>query len=96
MHAVEVGEAALRERAQQVERRGRLVVAAQHALRIGTAGDGVEREVVDDVAEVRRQLQAVALLDRATSAAWRTVRRSGRPSPSGRRCCTSAPPTSAG
>ena len=64
MHAVEVGESALGERAQQVERRGGLVVAAHHALRIGTAGDGVEREVVDDVAEVRRQLDAVALLDR--------------------------------
>ena len=48
--------------AQQVEGRGGLVVAAHHALRIGPAGRGLELEVVDDVAEVRRQLDAVALL----------------------------------
>jgi len=64
VHAVEVGEAAFRKGAQQVERRRRLVVAAQHAPRVGAAGDGIEREVVHDVAEIRRQLQAVALLDR--------------------------------
>ena len=63
VHAVEVGEAALGERAQQVERGRGLVVAAQHALRIGPARDRVEREVVDDVAEVRGQLLPVALFD---------------------------------
>ena len=40
MHAAQVGEAALGERAQQVERRRGLVVAAHHALRIGAAGRG--------------------------------------------------------
>ena len=37
VHARDVGEAALRERAQQVERARRLVVGAQHALRVGHA-----------------------------------------------------------
>ena len=64
MRAAEVGEAALGERAQQVEGGRGLVVAAHHALRIGPAGDGLELVVVHDVAEVRRQLDAVALLGR--------------------------------
>ena len=50
VHARDVGEAALRERAQQVERARRLVVGAQHALRIGHARLGRGRVVVDEVA----------------------------------------------
>ena len=49
VHARDVGEAALRERAQQVERARRLVVGAQHALGIGYARLGGGRVVVDDV-----------------------------------------------
>ena len=60
----QVGEPTFGERAQEVERRGGLVVAAHHALRVGTARRGLELEVVDDVAEERRQLEAVALLGR--------------------------------
>ena len=62
--AAEIGEAALRERTQQVERRRGLVVAAHHPLGVGATGPGLEFEVVDDVAEVRRQLDAVSPLDR--------------------------------
>ena len=87
VRAAQVGETALGERAQQVERRRGLVVAAHHPLRVGPAGRGLELEVVDDVAEERRQLDAVALSRWAPSAAWRTGPRCGRPSASARRCC---------
>ena len=55
----EVGEPALGERAQEVQARGRLVVGLQHARRVGHAGGGVRRVVVDHVAAERRQLDAV-------------------------------------
>ena len=63
MHARQVGEAALGERAQQVER-GRAPGGSRARSRCGSgrAGRGVEREVVDHVAAERRQLDAVARL----------------------------------
>ena len=64
MHAAEIGEAAGRERAQQVQRRRRLAIGHQLALRIGHARFRRERDVVDDVAAIARQLDAVELLGR--------------------------------
>ena len=64
MHAAEIGVAAGRERAQQVERRRRLPVGHQLPLRIGHARLGGEGDVVDDVAAIARQLDAVDLLGR--------------------------------
>ena len=61
MHAAEIGKAAGRERAQQVQRRGRLPVRHQLALRIGNPRFRREGDVVDDVAAVARQLDAVDL-----------------------------------
>ena len=64
MHAAEVGVAALRERAQQVERRGRLAIGLDLPARIGPARLLGEVVAVDDVAAVARQLDAVSLLGR--------------------------------
>ena len=64
VHAVQVGEAALGEGAQQVQCRRGLVVAADHAHRIGPPGELVEGEVVDHVAAERREIDAVTVLDR--------------------------------
>ncbi len=60
---VQVGIAALGEGAQQVQRRGRLVVGLHHALGIGQARLGGELEAVDVVAAVGRQLDLADLLD---------------------------------
>ena len=62
VHARDVGEAALRERAQQVERARRLVVGAQHALRVVDARLGRGRVVVDQVAVERRQVDVADAL----------------------------------
>jgi hypothetical protein len=62
MHAAEIGKAAGRKRAEQVERRRRLPIGHQLALRIGDARLGRERDVVDDVAAIARQLDAINLL----------------------------------
>ena len=64
MHAAEIGKAAGGECAQQVQRRGRLPVGHQLALRIGGARRRRERDVVDDVAAVARQLDAIDLFGR--------------------------------
>ena len=64
MHAAEIGVAAGGEGAQQVQRRGRLPVRHQLALRIGHARFRREGDAVDDVAAVARQLDAVDLLHR--------------------------------
>jgi hypothetical protein len=64
MHRAEIGEAAGRERAQQVERRRRLAIGHQLALRIGRARLFREGDVVDDVAAIARQFDAVDLLGR--------------------------------
>jgi hypothetical protein len=64
VHARQVGEATLGEGAHEVQRGGGLVVGAQQPSRVRTTGRGLEREVVHHVAAERRQLRAVAPLDR--------------------------------
>ena len=64
MHAAEIGEAAGSERAQQIQRRRRLPIGHQLALRIGRARFRREGDVVDDVAAIARQLDAVELFHR--------------------------------
>ena len=59
MHVLEIGVAALREGAQQIERRRRLPIGHQHALRVGHARRLGELDAVDDVAAIARQLLAV-------------------------------------
>ena len=59
VHLVQVGEAALRQRAQQVQHRGRMRVGAQQPLRVGRACGGAELAAVDDVAAVGGQGDAV-------------------------------------
>ena len=71
----------MREGAQQVERRRRLAIGLDLPARIGNARFRRELDVVDDVAAIARQFDAVAASRSATSAAWRTGRRCGRPSP---------------
>ena len=63
-HAREIGVAALREGAQQIERRRRLAIGLDLPARIGTARLLGEGDVVDDVAAIARQFLAVALLGR--------------------------------
>ena len=96
MHAVEIGIAAGGEGAQQVQRRRRLPVGLELARGSGMRASGVKCDVVDDVAAVARQLDAADASRSATSAAWRTGRRCGRPSPPASRRQRSAPPPSAG
>jgi hypothetical protein len=60
----QVGVAALGEGAAEVQRHGGGVVGAQEASRIRGALLGGEAEAVDHVAAVRRELDAVAYLDR--------------------------------
>src|SRR3546814_10098036 len=62
VHLVQVGETALGKGAQQVQRRGRLIVGAHQALRIGLAGLLGEVDAVDNVAAIARQLDAVDYL----------------------------------
>ena len=57
VHLGQIGEASLGEGAQQVERRGRLLVGGQQSLGIGPARFDFERLVVDHVTPERRQLQ---------------------------------------
>ena len=65
VYGTQVGVAAGRERAHQVERRGRGVVGAQQSTGVGGAGLEGAGQVVDRVAAVGRQLHAVDLLDAA-------------------------------
>ena len=62
MHVLEAGIAALREGAQQVERRRRLPVGHLLARRIGHARLLVELDAVDDVAAIAGQRHAVLRL----------------------------------
>ena len=64
MHIVDRGIAALGEGAQQIERRRRLPIGLDLPPRIGDARFRRERDVVDDVAAIARQFDAVDLLDR--------------------------------
>ncbi len=59
MRVLEVGVAAGGEGADQVQRRGRLPIRLELAVRIGDARFRREGDVVDDVAAVARQLDAV-------------------------------------
>ena len=77
VHVLEVGIAALREGAQQVERRGRLAVGHLLALRIGHARLLVELDAVDDVAAIARQRRrrpVVSLSDERGLANWPAMR----------------------
>ncbi|OIQ64615.1 hypothetical protein GALL_538330 [mine drainage metagenome] len=64
MHAAKIGETAGGKGAQQIERRRRLAIGHQLALRIGGARLRRERDVVDDIAAIARQFDAVDLLGR--------------------------------
>ena len=64
MHAREIGVAAMREGAQQIERRRRLAIGLDLAARIGNARFRRELDAVDDVAAIARQFLAVFLLGR--------------------------------
>ena len=64
MDVVEAGIAALRERPQQVQRRRRLQVRLQQALRIRRTRLGRELHSVDVVAAIGRQRHAIDRLDR--------------------------------
>src|SRR5882672_4305500 len=64
MHAAKIGEAAGRKCAQQIQRRRRLAIRHQLALRIGGARPRRERDIVDDVAAVARQFDVADLLRR--------------------------------
>ena len=86
----------MRERAQQVQRRGRLVVGLASGAADRACALPRELRAVDDVAAIARQLDAVLASRSSTSAAWRTGRRCGRPSPPATPPRRSAPPTSAG
>ena len=83
------------EGAQQVQRRRRLAVGLDQPLRVGLARFRRELHAVDDVAAIGRQGDAVwSRCPR--SAAWRTGRPCGPPSPPACRRRRSAPPPSAG
>ena len=64
MHLRQVGEASLRERPQQVERRRRLVVGGEHPGRIGRSAGLARGVVVDDVAAEAGQYPTVDDLGR--------------------------------
>ncbi len=55
MHKIEVGITAIRESAQQVQRRGRLRIGAEQTLRVRHAGGFIEFDAIDVVAEIGRQ-----------------------------------------
>ncbi len=64
VYALQVGITAVGEGAQQVERRGRLAIGLDLPARIGRTRVRRERDVVDDVAAIARELQIAALLGR--------------------------------
>ena len=95
VHLGQVGEPALRERPQQVERRRRLVVALQHALGVGGAGGRAwapRRAPCDRGSWGSRPRRPPPP---ARSAASRTGRRCAPPSPRAAWRRRSAPPPSA-
>ena len=67
VHAVQVGEAALGERAKQVERGRRLVVRLYETLRVGHACGLSSRRVVHDVPAERGKREVADLLERGRS-----------------------------
>ena len=60
VHLAEVGESALREGADEIERRGGSVVALHQPARVGLPGLGREVVAVDDVAAVGGQRHVAA------------------------------------
>ena len=64
VHAAEAGVAAVGERAQQVQRRGRMPIGLDQPRRIGRARLRGELGAVDDVAAIARQFLTVLLLGR--------------------------------
>src|SRR4051794_12583171 len=64
MHVVEIGVAALRKRAEQIEGRGRLPISHGHALRVRNSRRFGELDAVDNVAAIAWKLLAVLLLRR--------------------------------
>ena len=60
---VQVGEAAVHQRAHEVERQRRALVAAQQQLRIGAARLGGELGAIDQIPAIGRQRHAVARLE---------------------------------
>ena len=64
MRIRQIGVAAGRECAQQIERRRRLAIGLQLPARIGRARFARELGAIDDVAAIDRQLDAIALFDR--------------------------------
>ena len=64
MRVFEIGETAVGEGAQQVQRRRRLAIGLQLPLRIGNARGLAELDVVDDVAAIARQLLIALFLGR--------------------------------
>ena len=63
VRVLEIGIAAGREGAQEVERRRRLAIGHLDAVRIGRARGLVELDAVDDVAAIARQLDLTLALD---------------------------------
>src|SRR5262245_56020319 len=61
-HAAEIGIAALRKSAQQIECRRRLAICLDLSARIGPPRFLGKGDVVDDVTAIARQLLAVSLL----------------------------------
>ena len=62
LRVMQVGEAAVEQRAHEVQRERRALVAAQQQLRIRLARLGGELGTIDEVAAERRQRDAVARL----------------------------------
>ena len=96
VHLGEIGEAAVRERADEVERGRGLVVDPEQPGRIRRPRLERRRVVVDHVTEERRQLELARRARSAPISASRTGPRSGRPSRAAARSRRSSPPTSAG
>ena len=65
MHSGEVGETALGEGPDEVQRRRRLVVRLDEAVGVGDAGGHVEPGTVDDVPAERREVDVADALRRA-------------------------------
>ena len=92
----EVGEAALGERPDQVQRRRRLVVRLHEPLGVGHPGGGVERRAVDDVAAERRQVDVALALGGAGAGLGELAGDAADLHDRARPSSTSAPPPSAG
>ncbi len=95
MRVREVRVTAGREGAQQVERRRRLAIGHQHAVRIGRAALFGEGDVVDDVATIGRKLDAVLLFGRRRAGLRELARDAATFTPPAGSLRRSSPPPSA-